>query len=399
MSDSSPKIILKKTKLGKKKFLPKNPDKENKDKNIKEYKENNNIISQEILIVGSNINKFEKETKASFLLKLIMKSFYLNIWKNKIKSLKYFSRKVNKQRINFKKFIKEISSAIEQHKYEYYNYIVNKINKLPLPDNIKHDKLFGTIKIIDKNKLYNLNNNNILETNDSKENFFEYEDFNKGIENNDNNINNYQLGGKMEDNNNYNINELLYEETNKEMDFNNNDFIETEYNYDEKEENKINKEENYIQGYYQGNPYYYDNNIYENEHNYNNYNEEKYINQEQEEIDYNNNIYEEDPYFQNESYYPEQEQYEEQDDNNEIYYEYEPSLNKYNYINNTGNYTIMSDIHTKPKIGNNSVPYYNNNEEEYLYGYPYDYNYQINNINNKRAFPFSSHNHVFYVSK
>jgi hypothetical protein len=31
--------------------------------------------------------------------------------------LKYFSRKVNKQRINFKKFIKEISMAIEQHKF------------------------------------------------------------------------------------------------------------------------------------------------------------------------------------------------------------------------------------------------------------------------------------------
>ena len=70
---------LKKIKLGKKRILGKPKEK-----------------TEEILIVGSNININQKDNNASFLLKLILKAFYLTVWKKKVKALKYFSRKKNK---------------------------------------------------------------------------------------------------------------------------------------------------------------------------------------------------------------------------------------------------------------------------------------------------------------
>ena len=72
--------LIKKTQLGKKRFLGK-PKKEPKE------------IKEEIIIIdnSTNINKNQKENNASFLLKLIIKAFYLSIWKNKVKSLRYFS--------------------------------------------------------------------------------------------------------------------------------------------------------------------------------------------------------------------------------------------------------------------------------------------------------------------
>ena len=369
--------ILKKTKLGKKRFL------------IGKKKENKENISQEILIVGNNINKKEEETKTSFLIKLIMKAYYLSIWKNKIKSLKYFSRKVNKQRINFKKFIKEISMAIEQHKFNYFNDMIEKIDKLELPKNIKHNKFYGTIKIVDKNKLKEVSNEK-LELKNIKNNYYdELIDINKGFKNDDIINNDYEYYKNEE--NNY-LKEILYEDGNKEMDYNNNDFVETEYNYDE----DINNQENYEQTYYQENEYY---NNYENE---NIYNEREYLNQDN---DYDNNIYEEDPYFQNDSYNEGYYNYnlaeEPYAQNSKEIYEHYNKIDFYNK-NKAQNTAVINDIYIKPKIGNNI--YYNNNNRNYSnninneYGYGSHYNIE-SNISNKRAFPSSSHNHVFYISK
>ena len=72
--------LLKKTQLGKKRFLGK-PNKEPKK-----------ITEEEIIIIGDsiNMNKNQEENNASFLLKLILKAFYLSIWKKKSKSIKIF---------------------------------------------------------------------------------------------------------------------------------------------------------------------------------------------------------------------------------------------------------------------------------------------------------------------
>ena len=97
------------TKLGKKTILN-----QKKDSLIKtgEKKLNKEEISEKIIIIGDNNNNFinQKDNKASFLLKLIIKSFYLSLWKKQVKKLKYYSRVYNPKRANFKKLINKLSS-------------------------------------------------------------------------------------------------------------------------------------------------------------------------------------------------------------------------------------------------------------------------------------------------
>ena len=388
----------KKTKLGKKRLLGK-PNKESKEKN------------EEIIVVGSNINQSQQENNASFLLKLILKAYYLNIWKTKVKSLRYFSRKADKQRINFKKLINEISLVINQHKCEYLNEIIEKMDKLPLPKNIEHDKNFGTLKIVNKTNKENQENKELKM----------YKNHNY-INNVDDNKEEY-----IEENNNQK--EIIYEEGSKEMDFNNNDFIENEYNtFENLEDNNFNnnidynKKENNNKQNYNVNEIEEDEAFIENEFDYKqditkedyNNNNIKYNNEYGQEVNFFGEIYDE--YFENKDYDEKEINYE-NDNNNDVYYEnqynyyynapndvgsytnkegYYEQLNKVNYIKNQGNNIIVSDVYVKPRIekNQNQFYYYSNNNN-------YQANYNINggNLSNKRAFPYSSHNHVFYISK
>ena len=43
-----------------------------------------------ILEEKTKFNKNQKETKAEFLIKLILKAFYLSLWKRQAKALKYY---------------------------------------------------------------------------------------------------------------------------------------------------------------------------------------------------------------------------------------------------------------------------------------------------------------------
>ena len=118
-------------------------------------------------IAGENINnevkestkkekayiKSKKDNKAEFLIKTIIKAFYLSIWKKKVNSMKYYSRSYNPRRLNFKKLINEISLVVKQKKFEYFNEIYQKMKRLPLPSNIKHDINFGKIRIVNKEVL------------------------------------------------------------------------------------------------------------------------------------------------------------------------------------------------------------------------------------------------------
>ena len=416
------KRILKKTKLGKKTVLK---------KINKEPKE----IKEEILIVGNNLNKETKENSASFLLKLILKAFYLSIWKRKVKALKYYSRKTNKQRMIFKQLINEISLVINQKRSDYFNEIIEKIDKLPLPENIKHDKYFGVLKIVNKEFCNNKN----LDKNSNKY----YLDSNLSINKETKNQikNNENIEEHFEENNNK---EIIYEDGSKQMDLNNNDFNENEYDAYENQELNVNdraidynnvlnigkndiyrndieedevyleneydykqdilKDENYYNNhnindnkYYQVDEYY-NNNVYNNENNYiendvyyydnNIYDKKIYVpNNNINIIDFDNNNYNNDIYYENQYHYYYNDQYEE---NN-----YE-TANKVSYIKNTGNNVLISDVYVKPKISKNQSNYYfNKNNYEYRKE-PIIYR---GNVNNKRPFPTSTHNHVFFVSK
>ena len=380
--------ILKKTNLGIKRVL---------GNNVQQIKE-------EIIVVGNGVDKTLKENSASFLLKLIIKAYYLSTWKKKIKALKYYSRKTNKQRMNFKKLISEISQVINQCKSKYFDEIYNKIDKLPVPQNVRHDKNFGTLSIINKDVLYKKNLVN-----------------NKTNVSNNNDILKYMVPEYInvinERKNNINLNEDRYtenyadeinlEDKEKGPDYDNN-FNEVEYNENEEDittNYNINKDsQNYIQNEVEEDiefQNYYDDNQ-ENANNYNNVEEEYYpennyyYNSEQ---NYDNNYkynMQNDYYYQNQDNYYYNEPYDENYQNEEENYNYD-SANKIDSYKNVGNNVIISDIYVKPKIDKNNYQYnYNPNN----YGYINNSNIYRTKINAiKRAFPFSTHNHVFYISK
>ena len=164
-----PKLLNKKTKLGKKtilggkkKLIPEQDDIIEKECNQPE----NEIENEEIIIAkfgAENKITSQIENSSTFLLKLILKAFYLSTWKRKIKSMKYLSRGYNPQRIKFKKLINSISSAIMQHKSDYYQQIYENMNSFTIPENIQHDKNFGTLRIVNKKILSEKRNNRIAE--------------------------------------------------------------------------------------------------------------------------------------------------------------------------------------------------------------------------------------------
>ena len=400
------KKALKKTQLGKKRILGK--------ENIK-LKE----LNEEIIIVGNKENNSQKDNSSSFLLKLILKAFYLSVWKKKVKALKYYSRKVNKQRMNFKKFITEISKVINKQKSDYFNEIILKIDKMILPKNIKHDKLFGTLKIVNKDFLKQNNSN----YNNLEKDINQYINSNLMIDKKGKKE--LKIKSNTETNNNQ---DFMYDEGSKEMNLNNNDFNENEYttydnldidnmvfnynhnhNYENHNynENEIEEDESFIE-----NEFDYKQEILNDENNYDINNNEYYqVENYYNYPDYNdysgNNICNDNLYISNNNmnyiyddlYYENQYNYYDQPNNEKKLYSYnnegyyEPS-NRVNYIKNTGNNVLISDVYVKPKI--------NSNHNQYFYN-KYNYGYQTEiyrgKTNNRRAFPTSNHNHVFYVSK
>ena len=400
------KKALKKTQLGKKRILGK--------ENI-ELKG----LNEEIIIVGNKENNSQKDNSSSFLLKLILKAFYLSVWKKKVKALKYYSRKVNKQRMNFKKFITEISKVINKQKSDYFNEIILKIDKMILPKNIKHDKLFGTLKIVNKDFLKQNNSN----YNNLEKDINQYINSNLMIDKKGKKE--LKIKSNTETNNNQ---DFMYDEGSKEMNLNNNDFNENEYttydnldidnmvfnynhnhNYENHNynENEIEEDEAFIE-----NEFDYKQEILNDENNYDINNNEYYqVENYYNYPDYNdysgNNICNDNLYISNNNmnyiyddlYYENQYNYYDQPNNEKKLYSYnnegyyEPS-NRVNYIKNTGNNVLISDVYVKPKI--------NSNHNQYFYN-KYNYGYQTEiyrgKTNNRRAFPTSNHNHVFYVSK
>ena len=130
----------------KKSQLKKTIIKLNQFNDVNQNTETQNDIKNENLKIKSN----KKDNRSEYLIKLILKAFYLSNWKKKVKSMKYASRAYNPRRINFKKLITEISLVIKQHKFDYFNEIVGNMDILPMPKNIKHDVNFGTIRIVNK---------------------------------------------------------------------------------------------------------------------------------------------------------------------------------------------------------------------------------------------------------
>lgn len=161
--EETPKMLKGKTKLGRKNPPPeeKNIQQEVVINNINIEGQNEEPIEKEMIISSYgtfNDNgplkiriKKGKEMKntAKFLMNTILKMYYICLWKNKIKSMKYAQKGYNAQRANLKIFIRNLSTAINNSQYNYLNEIFEKMKKNKMPSGIKHNSNYGKLKIVD----------------------------------------------------------------------------------------------------------------------------------------------------------------------------------------------------------------------------------------------------------
>ena len=415
--------LLNNTKLGKKTVLRPNKGE------LKETKNNINqddqleidIENEEVIVIKNDIPnmKNEQENNSTFLLKTIIKAFYLSIWKRKIKSMKYISRGYNPRRLNFKKFINSISSVIKQHKYDYLNEILENMESLPMPENVNHDYNFGKLRIVDKeilskkcsdkilllaeNNYYNKingfknylleafkkikeNNNVVGQINQNMEtDYSNYERYNPNNEikdkKNEQNIIEYKMGDSIE----FNENNLDKEN----IDIN----INTSNEY-----TNINNDTKYINEKYFND---YNNNIKPQNMNQNYYMNELNINynNEMNNIEEPKRIYEKDEYQINNNYNNENYDYAEEENNyiennnyvqntDNINYIEENNYDDTNYVQDTDNNNYIEDNNYD---GNNYIEYNNymknidsnidNNNYIEEKNYVEDNNYINNNYN------------------
>ena len=91
----------------------------------------------------------EMKNTSKFLLNTILKMYYISLWKRQIKVIKYAQRGYNAQRANFKILVKNLSTVINNFQYNYLNEIFEKMKKNSMPSEIKHNKNYGKLKIVD----------------------------------------------------------------------------------------------------------------------------------------------------------------------------------------------------------------------------------------------------------
>ena len=424
--EERPKLI-KKTKLGKKIALNSNG---NKNTVIRGVNDRNNEIqtgiemnNEQIKIAKdetTSLKRKEKDNSADFLLKTIMKAFYLSAWKKKIKSMKYYSRRYDPKRANFKKLINQISSVIKQHKDGYFSEIYENMKSLPLPDNIEHDYNFGKLRIVNKefsdknNTNKNLswkegNNNNKVDgakplldqstkqenekkpiqeqinTNQNKGNQKGYADnlyYNKEKENINTNINKDSKNKKVLKPKVDNVKKYMRQYMdNFYYDQNNNVILNEEQNqggvgqYEYQQINEINIPGNEIELAYNENNYYDDNNYPTNDYN------DNYVDPNYDYEDIGNNTNDINNYNENDV-----NNYIENDINNYI----ENDANNYiendanNYIENNGYNYIENDINNYDE---NDI----NNYEEAIYD---ENNYMVENDDNNYIYENDANNYI-----
>ena len=457
--------LISKTKLGKttllnpnRKYIPPENEIINENSPLENKKDTigNDIENEEAIIINNDIPNLRnmKETKATFLIKTIIKAYYLSLWKRQIRSIKYSTRGYNPQRVNFKKFIKALSSVIKQHKFDYFNEICKNMDSLPMPEHINHDNNFGTLKFVSKELLYKKYSDKIskwAENNyDKKINGFKkylLESFKKMKENNELygqiNIN----GSRETDYSNYKIynpsEETISSKGNGKINIQPMNINERDYNKENINrniyinENLDNKDnENYINEKYFNN---YNNNIinnnivqhninkqyYNNDYN-NNYNNDEVLDTDEQNqenikkyqyedtnnnyIDKNNNIYiENNNYMQNNNYIeennlgPQINNYINEKKNNNFmddnfFYNEEDNEEKENDYNNNDyvdSEYIESDYKRSIDKKEDKENDYNNNDYENKDYNENNYNEQIFNENNYNEIHYNDNNYNY----
>ena len=122
----------------------------------------NNNYEQINILRGTKVNQF-KENNSSKLTNEFFKTFIqtlvLSKWKYQITARKYRkrnNRKPTKNDIflsNTKKLFNSTANIFAEHKANYLYDLFDLMEQMPLKQGIKHDKNFGTIKLVNNKTL------------------------------------------------------------------------------------------------------------------------------------------------------------------------------------------------------------------------------------------------------
>ena len=88
-----------------------------------------------------------KQSNADFLIDTIVKTYWSNKWKQQLIAMKYSRIGFNKKRSNFRSLCTALNKSMKYHQYIYLIKLFDKMEKLPAKPEVKHDELFGKIKL------------------------------------------------------------------------------------------------------------------------------------------------------------------------------------------------------------------------------------------------------------
>ena len=112
-------------------------------------------------------NSPPKKSNAQSLIESIIKTYWTSKWKEQITIMKYSRVGYNKKRGDFRYLCMKLNHAMKYHQYLYLTKLFDNMEKLPIKPNVKHDDLYGKIKLINKNDNKTKNNEQIENKNEN----------------------------------------------------------------------------------------------------------------------------------------------------------------------------------------------------------------------------------------
>ena len=100
-----------------------------------------------------------KKSNAEFLIDSIIKTYWATKWKEQLTIMKFSRTGFNRKRADFRSLCTKLNHSMKYHHYLNLAKLFDKMEQLPEKPGVKHDELYGKIKLVCKN-VNRINGNN-----------------------------------------------------------------------------------------------------------------------------------------------------------------------------------------------------------------------------------------------
>ncbi len=109
----------------------------------------------EVILIQGGKNKISfdvdlPKTSTGNLFKTIITNYFMSKWHQKVEILKHIEKRPNKKRTNIRNFLNKVAKKFQSHKCDYLIELFDKMQSLPMPKGVKHDKNYGKLKVTNK---------------------------------------------------------------------------------------------------------------------------------------------------------------------------------------------------------------------------------------------------------